>query len=79
MPILHGRATFSVVGHALLKTVCGYDPLRLKSMEGRYSSPVYPGETIRTEMWVDGKVVTFRATVPARGVTVLNNGRAEIS
>ena len=79
MPILHGRATFSVVGHALVKTVCDYDPLRLKSMEGRFSSPVYPGETIRTEMWVDGKVVSFRATVPARGVTVLNNGRAEIA
>lgn len=79
MPILHGRATFSVVGHALVKSVCDYDPLRLKSMEGRFSSPVYPGETIRTEMWVDGKVVSFRATVPARGVTVLNNGRAEIA
>ena len=79
MPILHGRCTFSVVGHALLKTVCGYDPARLKSMEGRFSSPVYPGEIIRTEMWMDGNVVAFRATVPARGVTVLNNGRAEIS
>lgn len=78
MPILHGRATFSVVGHALVKSVCGYDPLRLKSMEGRFSSPVYPGETIRTEIWQDGKIVTFRATVPARGVTVINNGRAEI-
>jgi hypothetical protein len=30
-------------------------------------------------MWVDDKVITFRATVPARGVTVLNNGRAEIA
>lgn len=79
MPILHGRATFSVVGHALLKTVCGYDPAKLKSMEGRFSSPVYPGETIRTEMWIDGRIVTFRATVPARNVTVLNNGRAEIA
>jgi len=78
MPILHGRATFSVAGHALLKTVCGYDPLKLKSMEGRFSSPVYPGETIRTEIWQDGNIVTFRATVPSRGVTVLNNGRAEI-
>ena len=79
MPILHGRATFSVVGHALVKSVCGYDPLKLKSMSGRFSSPVYPGETIRTEMWVDGNVVAFRATVPTRSVTVLNNGRAEIS
>jgi acyl dehydratase len=78
-PILHGRATFSVAGHALLKTCCGYDASKFKSMEGRFSSPVYPGETIRTEMWMAGKVVTFRATVPARGVTVLNNGRAEIA
>lgn len=78
MPILHGRATFSMAGHAILKTLCGYDPARFVAMEGRFSSPVYPGETIRTEMWRDGNVVSFRATVPARGATVLNNGRAEI-
>jgi acyl dehydratase len=78
MPILHGRCTFSVAGHAILKSCCGYDARRFKSMEGRFSSPVYPGETIRTEMWTDGGVVSFRATVPARGVTVINNGRAEI-
>ena len=78
MPILHGRCTFSIAGHAILKTLCGYDPARFVSMEGRFSSPVYPGETIRTEMWRDGNIVSFRSTVPARGVTVLNNGRAEI-
>lgn len=78
MPILHGRATFSVAGHALLKSCCGYDAARFKSMEGRFSSPVYPGETIRTEMWRAGNIVSFRSTVPARNVTVLNNGRAEI-
>jgi acyl dehydratase len=78
MPILHGRATFSVAGHAILKTLCGYDPARFVAMEGRFSAPVYPGETIRTEMWRDGSVVSFRATVPSRGATVLNNGRAEI-
>jgi acyl dehydratase len=78
MPILHGRATFSVAGHALLKTCCSYDPSKLKSMDGRFSSPVYPGEVIRTEMWVEGNIVTFRSSVPDRNVTVLNNGRAEI-
>ncbi|HSB48216.1 MAG TPA: MaoC family dehydratase, partial [Burkholderiales bacterium] len=78
MPILHGRCTFSIAGHAILKTLCGYDPARFVAMEGRFSSPVYPGETIRTEMWREGNIVSFRSTVPARGVTVLNNGRAEI-
>ena len=53
-PILHGLATFGVAGHALLKTVCGYDPARLTAMAGRFSAPVYPGETIRTEIWRDG-------------------------
>jgi acyl dehydratase len=78
MPILHGRCTFGIAGHAILKTLCGYEPSRFVAMEGRFSSPVYPGETIRTEMWRDGNVVSFRSTVPARGVTVLNNGRAEV-
>ena len=78
MPILHGRCTFSIAGHAILKTLCGYDPARFVSMEGRFSSPVYPGETVRTEMWRDGNIVSFRSTVPARAATVLNNGRAEI-
>jgi acyl dehydratase len=78
MPILHGRLTFGVAGHAILKTLCGYDPARLLAMEGRFSAPVYPGETIRTEMWLEGGIVSFRATVPARGVTAIANGRAEI-
>lgn len=77
-PILHGLATFGVAGHAILKTMCGYDPGRFKSIAGRFSSPVYPGETIRTEMWRDGPVVSFRARLVERDVIVLNNGRAEI-
>jgi acyl dehydratase len=78
-PILHGLATFGVAGHAILKTMCGYDPSRFKSIAGRFSSPVFPGETIRTEMWRDGNVVSFRSRLVERDVIVLNNGRAEIS
>ena len=33
---------------------CGYDPARLTALAGRFSAPVFPGETIRTEMWRDG-------------------------
>jgi acyl dehydratase len=77
-PILHGLATFGVAGHAILKTMCGYDPSRFKSIAGRFSSPVFPGETIRTEMWRDGPVVSFRSRLVERDVVVLNNGRAEI-
>jgi acyl dehydratase len=77
-PILHGLGTFGVVGHALLKSVCDYDPARVASFGGRFSAPVFPGETIRTEMWRDGNIISFRASVPDRNVAVMNNGRAEV-
>jgi len=77
-PILHGLATFGVAGHALLKSVCGYDPARLTAMAGRFSAPVFPGETIRTEIWRDGGIASFRARVVERDVIAINNGRAEV-
>ena len=77
--ILHGLATFGVAGHALLKALCAYEPARLTAMAGRFSAPVFPGETIRTEMWRDGSVVSFRVRVLERDVVAVNNGRAEIT
>jgi acyl dehydratase len=77
-PILHGLATFGVAGHALLKSLCGYDPARLTAMDGRFSAPVYPGETIRTEIWRDGDVTSFRARVVERDVVAITHGCAEV-
>ena len=77
-PILHGLGTFGVAGHAVLKALCGYDPTRLTAFAGRFSAPVFPSETIRTEMWRDGAVVSFRARVVERDVIAINNGRAEV-
>ena len=78
-PILHGLATFGVAGHSLLRTCCDYDPSRLKSIQVRFSSPVYPGETISTDVWRDGNVISFRSCAIERDVVVLNNGRAELN
>lgn len=77
-PILHGLATFGVAGHAVLKEMCGYDPSQITGMAGRFSAPVYPGETIRVELWRDAGVVSFRARVLHRDVIAINNGRAEV-
>jgi len=78
-PILHGLCTLGVAGHALLKSCCGFDPARLRSMQVRFTAPVFPGETIRTEIWRDGGVVSYRARVLERDAVVLNNGWAEVS
>tara|TARA_E500000331_G_scaffold135137_1_gene132025 strand:+ start:835 stop:1173 length:339 start_codon:yes stop_codon:yes gene_type:complete len=80
-PILHGLCTYGVVGHALLRTLCDYDPAKFKAMSALFSSPVNPGETIRTEMWrLDDGKVAFRGSIPTRdNLVILNQGLAEIA
>jgi len=77
-PILHGLATYGIAGYALLNALCGGDPERLREFDVRFTSPVFPGETIRTELWREGALVLLRANVVERGSVVLDNGRAVI-
>lgn len=79
-PILHGLCTYGVAGRAVLKLLCANDPARLRRMDVRFSSPVFPGETIATEVWREGNgCAAFRSTVLERGVVVLNNGYVEFA
>ncbi|WP_411340837.1 MaoC/PaaZ C-terminal domain-containing protein [Sphingopyxis sp. J-6] len=77
-PILHGLATYGLIGRALLAARCDNAPARLKRIDGRFSAPVYPGETIETSIWdqADGKLA-FRARVVERDRIVFTNGYAE--
>ncbi len=78
-PILHGLCTLGVAGRAVLKTYCNNDPARFKSLRLRFSAPVYPGETVRTEMWKNEKHVSFQSKIVERDTVVLNNGLVEIA
>jgi acyl dehydratase len=40
----------------------------------RFSSPVFPGETVTVDLWRDGKAISFEARVKSRNVTVIKNG-----
>ena len=73
-PILHGLCTFGTVCHALLKTLCNYETSRFGKMDLRFSSPVYPGETIRSEIWHEAGGAAFRARVVERDKIVVSNG-----
>ncbi len=75
-PILHGLATYGLAGRAILRTLCDYQPERLVGLDVRFSAPVYPGETVRFEIWREGEEARFRARVAERDRLVLNNGAA---
>ena len=71
-PILHGLCTYGFTARALMGELCGNDPARFVSMDGRFSKPVYPGDALTVTMWVDGDRAVFRAA--ANGVTVIDGG-----
>jgi acyl dehydratase len=77
-PILHGAASFGIAAHAILRSVADYAPSRLASIEARFSKPVFPGETIRTEIWPQGERVAFQCRVVGRNDIVLSNGLATV-
>ena len=68
-PILHGLCTYGFTGRALLHTMCGGDPARFGHIEGRFTSPVFPGDALTVSMWeiADGEAV-FTTAVDDRVV-----------
>lgn len=72
-PILHGLCSYGFTGRALLHALCHSDPSRFLSMQGRFTRPTYPGDTLKVSMWVDGPVAQFR-TENQRGEVILDNG-----
>ena len=72
-PILHGLCTYGFTGRALLHTLCGSDPSRFRSMNGRFSRPVVPGDVLTVSMWVNGNTALFRTT-NQNGDVVIDQG-----
>jgi len=77
-PILHGLCTFGIACKAILQTICDYDYTLVEEFEARFSAPVLPGDTITTDMWQDGNVVSFTCSVKERDATVLRNGKCSL-
>lgn len=79
-PILHGLCTFGILGRALVAAACGRDPARLRALSGRFSAPVYPGETVRAEIWqLPSGELRFQARLVERDAVVFKNGAAQIA
>ncbi|HEY8525673.1 MAG TPA: MaoC/PaaZ C-terminal domain-containing protein [Acidimicrobiales bacterium] len=75
-PILHGLCTYGFTGRALLHSLADGDPARFKSMSGRFSSPVYPGEELTVRIWRTGDGEAVFQTFGPDGRVVLDAGQA---
>jgi acyl dehydratase len=79
-PILHGLCTFGIAGYILLRELAQSNAERFKAMRARFSAPVFPGETIRTEIWRgEGHTASFRCSIPDRSVVVVSSGYFELT
>ena len=80
--IVHGLCTMAMTSQAIVKSVAGGDPARLKRLAVRFSKPVFPGKDVVTTIYDagtrDGRhVYAFEAT--SNGDTVIKDGIAEVA
>lgn len=73
-PILHGLCTYGFTGRGLLNSLCDGDAARFKSMYGRFSSPVMPGESLTIDVWKTGEGEAKYQTKGEDGRIVIDSG-----
>jgi acyl dehydratase len=78
-PILHGLCTYGVTGRALLRVLCEGDPAAFRSMSGRFTRPVLPGEPLTISIWREegGDTALFQ-TARTDGEVVIDRGRVQV-
>lgn len=76
-PILHGLCTYGVVCRQFGQEIFQGDSGKLKAISARFSSPVIPGELLRTKVWQVRSDLFLLEVVNSKGEAVLRNGVIE--
>uniref|UniRef100_A0A7S3IUD3 MaoC-like domain-containing protein n=1 Tax=Strombidium inclinatum TaxID=197538 RepID=A0A7S3IUD3_9SPIT len=71
VPILHGLCTYGVTAKAVYEKFFPDDPQQLKKFSSRFTSHVFPGETLVVDMWKEGKTIIVETKTKERGLVVL--------
>lgn len=77
-PILHGLCSFGYAARHVLKQYCDNDVKRFKAIKVRFSTPVLPGETIRTDMWKRDNRVFIQCKVVESGKVCLSGAYIDL-
>ena len=73
-PILHGLCVYGICGFSVIRQALEFDGSRMRSLDLRFSSPVFPGETLQVEGWRESDGVAFQAKVKERNQIVISSG-----
>lgn len=71
-PIIHGLCTFGVSCRAILKAYGNNDPSLFKAVKVRFTKPVYPGDSLKVEMWQEGNRIHFRTLIADSNTEVIS-------
>jgi acyl dehydratase len=76
--ILHGMCTMALCAKAVVDSVGGGDPTRLRRLAVRFYRPVFPGNDLVTSLYRVGPGV-FAFEASSAGKVVVRDGRAELA
>lgn len=75
---MHGLGTFGVSVRAIITQYANNDPSLFKAVKVRFTKPVYPGDTLKVEMWQEGNRIHFRTLIADSNIEVLSGNVSQL-
>jgi len=77
-PILHGLSSYGNITKLIVQGWLNNDANKVRSVHVRFTSHVFPGETLSVKTWKDGNKIIFSASTVERKLECVR-GQLEIN